>query len=512
MATGAWRLANGELPYRDFWATYPPGQYYVLALLFRLFGPTVLLGRIYGAAVHLAMVALGSYLSGLLGGRPTAVLTWLLLTLLLGPSELPLYPAGPAIVMGLLSCFLACRSIPKPTAARLLLAGGTVGITCLFRYDYGLYAFLAGSVALSAAGRAGLLSSVLRRWLLYSCGVAAIVIPAAGLLLTAIKPGILYQLFVDFPIHVYPRFRGLPYPLPFPQPAEVRALTESFSGFTLWLALVVQAFRKLVFYFPLVALGAAAAELWLQSKPQQGKPSADPRSFPSGCLLASLAVFCAGGLNSVRVRPDLPHMEAPLAIALTFAPLLLVSIGRTGYPLRLALILLGASMAVHGGLSGVARLSERGGAMLRQGTLPRTRGIWLVTEADRALEEAIVFLHATVPAGERVFAGNTRHDSIVMNDVLFYFLIERPPATRYHELHPGVATTDAVQEEIIGELQTGRVGHLLLFDGGTYTEPNDSRRPGSRLLDDFIRARFHPIRQFGPYSVWKANPSSAPAD
>src|SRR5262249_54154576 len=28
---GAWRIAHGQWPYRDFWANYPPGQFVVLA-------------------------------------------------------------------------------------------------------------------------------------------------------------------------------------------------------------------------------------------------------------------------------------------------------------------------------------------------------------------------------------------------------------------------------------------------------------------------------------------------
>ena len=40
--TGAMRVANGEIPHRDFYANYGPAQFYVVALLFKLFGPSVM--------------------------------------------------------------------------------------------------------------------------------------------------------------------------------------------------------------------------------------------------------------------------------------------------------------------------------------------------------------------------------------------------------------------------------------------------------------------------------------
>src|SRR5271157_3432299 len=49
--TDAMRVAAGEVPHRDFYALYSPGQFYVLAGLFDLFGQTVLVERLYDLAV-----------------------------------------------------------------------------------------------------------------------------------------------------------------------------------------------------------------------------------------------------------------------------------------------------------------------------------------------------------------------------------------------------------------------------------------------------------------------------
>ena len=46
MLVAAMRVAAGQIPHRDFYAIYGPGQFYVLAGLFKLFGQTILIERI----------------------------------------------------------------------------------------------------------------------------------------------------------------------------------------------------------------------------------------------------------------------------------------------------------------------------------------------------------------------------------------------------------------------------------------------------------------------------------
>ncbi|MCZ6877710.1 MAG: hypothetical protein O7G29_06180, partial [Acidobacteria bacterium] len=43
------RILKGEIPYRDFWGIYPPGQFYTLALAFNFFGTSLMVERIWEA-------------------------------------------------------------------------------------------------------------------------------------------------------------------------------------------------------------------------------------------------------------------------------------------------------------------------------------------------------------------------------------------------------------------------------------------------------------------------------
>lgn len=112
-------------------------------------------------------------------------------------------------------------------------------------------------------------------------------------------------------------------------------------------------------------------------------------------------------------------------------------------------------------------------------------------------------------SGEReaVFVASATHDRIFVNDVSLYFLAERPIPTRYHELHPGVATTRPVQQEIINELQTNEVKWLFVVDWPNPNEPNDSAKSsGITDLDEYIHKNYQAQEQFGIYQLWQKKP------
>ncbi|MCL4529741.1 MAG: hypothetical protein M1282_10020, partial [Chloroflexi bacterium] len=69
-------------------------------------------------------------------------------------------------------------------------------------------------------------------------------------------------------------------------------------------------------------------------------------------------------------------------------------------------------------------------------------------------EQAVEYIKTHTDEDEPIFVGNQQHDRIVVNDVGFYFLANRPNASRYAELFPGVVTTLEVQKEIVQSMKT----------------------------------------------------------
>ena len=101
--------------------------------------------------------------------------------------------------------------------------------------------------------------------------------------------------------------------------------------------------------------------------------------------------------------------------------------------------------------------------------------------------------------------GNGRHDRVVQNDVMFYFLSERRSATKYHELHPGQVTTEPVQRAVINELQGNGVRYAVVFVGNDdLVEPNASAISSNvALLDAFLASRYRLVKEFGNYKILK---------
>jgi 4-amino-4-deoxy-L-arabinose transferase-like glycosyltransferase len=57
IVSGAARILRGQHPYSDFNSGYPPGQFYTVAAVFRIFGPSLLSERVWDSLWRLAIVA-----------------------------------------------------------------------------------------------------------------------------------------------------------------------------------------------------------------------------------------------------------------------------------------------------------------------------------------------------------------------------------------------------------------------------------------------------------------------
>src|SRR6185369_5516681 len=136
---GAMRVMNGDVPYRDFFANYGLAQFYVLAGLFKVFGPSILINRIWVTFFRAATVMLiyaifarmESCRMGMIAAAASAL--WLSAFGVYG------YPVYPCLLMTVLSVYFVlpayCREAGR---APLLLAGGCIGVAALFRPEVGV--------------------------------------------------------------------------------------------------------------------------------------------------------------------------------------------------------------------------------------------------------------------------------------------------------------------------------------------------------------------------------------
>jgi Dolichyl-phosphate-mannose-protein mannosyltransferase len=478
---GAERVLGGDLPYRDFWTAYGPGQYYLLAGVFKIFGTSLLAARMYCVSVEWIVAILAYLISRRLTGPVGGVLSFVSVAVWLNCDRSVLYPVIPALAFALAGFLSLARSASIPN--NIILAGVFTGCATVVRYDLGLYTFIGQSVILVGQSFVGPIGSEkppsqasgkVKRLLIYIVAASAVVLPTFLAFTQVVPRQMLYEIFVDFPLRIYPQFRSIPFPAP-----------QNFG---------------LIYGLPLLILITSAVflpSMWLRYRPRNTE----------NCLAVGLVLFGFAVFLSVRVRPDILHMVVPMVAPLILVPWL-VQVMNASRTSRFAFISFSILL-----LMCVGRLmfdcTRRDVLYWRNGRaaefvpvrINRATGISMRRDTD-GLVEAVHYIQQKAPAGEPIYVGNTRHDEIFLNNALFYFLSGRRSATRFSELHPGIATTYKVQSEIIEEIKRQKVTYVVLWKAPRSSEPNrSSESSGVTILDDFIKANYEPIAGFGDYLI-----------
>ena len=480
----ATRVLAGETPYCDFWSMHPPGTTWLLAGAFRVFGSTLGVER----AVKLAVVALAAVLVFLLA-RLAARAGWAaaaaLLFVVLPTQTLSLRSRDTGLVLVLATLLAACAPTDRPRR-RALLAGLLAGLTIWFKQDFVAAAAAAGAIAVAAQAvrdapaprrfRAALVDALVP----FTAGLAA---GMATLAATLAVRGTFKEFFeqaILFPATSFGRFRSIPLSLRFEQFAEVLG-----RGISSNVALNAGAVPILF----LAVLAAAVAGIACGGRLL--RRGAGGTTSSASALLAS-SVACLLLLAAPWQRADLEHLNPALALAL-------VALATLAGPRESA----GARRFFFaGGAAGFAAV-----ALLALAAPSAARGVAIPAD----LAAAARFVRANSGPGEPIFVGNDRHDRLVYNAPLVYFLAGRPNATRYDNLHPGVATMRAVQEEIVRSLEASGARWIVLWEGPPPGEPNESSiSSGVVVLDKWIARRSREAARFGSFRVMKVEEPATP--
>jgi hypothetical protein len=487
---------EGDLPYRDFWGMYAPGQFYALAGLFKLFGSSVLVERMWDIAIRASLTTLVFLWARRLGAGGYSYAAWLAVLVLLAGFGNHGFPVPPALLFAFVSGYLVLDALDRPRpAGRLVAAGVAAGIAALFRHDLGFYAVLAEALLLAWWVPRRLVGTLTP----LALGAGAIV-GAAAIFLLAQMPArdLWFNLFV-VPSTIYPRMRALPFP-PFPDPRALMGDDPALRIFN----------DGVHAYLPL--LGAAATLAWLAFASRTG--TQDPLRR-AGILL--LALFTLTFYLKGLVRTHDTHLIQSVIPVTVLCAVLLARMRP-----RLVSMTLGAIVAVmllaQPARTGLTALADNIDALrtVRNETGLRL-GIARLCAPPAGLDRARCFLprpddariaqliQSRTQPNEPVYVGTTGHDRIFVNNILLQYIMARPAATKWHELHPGIQTTAAIQTEMIAELKARNVRHLVLSaEWVDAREPNESAVSSSiMLLDDYIKANFEETDKFGAVSIWR---------
>jgi hypothetical protein len=503
-AVGAERVLAGEIPYRDFWTMYAPGQFYLLALLFRIFGTHILVERVAAAVICSAAACICYRLTRNFGGSGWSALACA------GIFGAAIYNTGyfknlgtypPTIFFILIALNLITLYYKLNKLSYLVAAGLITGVVVVFKHDVGAYTAVAITAGLAAHHvlTAGLKRSQVYSFLLklisYSAGFTVIVLPLSIWIAMVAGSDALQDLII-FPLTDFPLARPEAYPglLPFwvynPSP----------------LILLHNFFTYLIFAMPfgLFLLGLAATGLAIARR----KPEAAALgiTFSIGYLLhyraahiqinthlITMSLYAAwlGIMFYREVKPGFSTRR--LSLAARWLPAVWV----VGWFLSLAAL-------------PVYNAWKKWPTETAELSLAKLSGFRVSPERARALAELSAFVETHVPPDQKLFVGLQRHDAIVIGDALPYFMLNRPSATRYQELHPAIADTARVQREMIADLQNEHVPLIILkyifsdeeLDGVKQDLLKNLPDVGATDLDEFIHQNYMKVQKFDAYEVW----------
>jgi hypothetical protein len=507
--TGAMRVAAKAVPHRDFYANYGPRQFYILAALFDLFGQTVFVERMYSLAVRAGIVCCVYLIGSRLTRLPCNLVMTALCLLWIGVAQYPAYPIWPSLLLILVSIWVTIPIFYGTYSPWRLAFGGVLGGACvLFRYDMGLMMLAVMSAALTMFGLTdrGASGARLRHtfsMLVPFCGAsgAVVVLLGAAYVKLGIVEDFIFQIFT-YPSQNYREMRGLPFPS---------------------LILNGRINQEMIVYMPPVTIVCFIMSTWSQYFRRRVNIVS-----PGEIWVSSLVALMAFGLYFKGiVRISVPHMISsivPAFIVLGYVIDRQLMGKRMFARSALALAVIVAIIFVivpsliaanHARVLAFANLSDAGKTIRSAISNDRRSGgddpCKPQNNLDRALcyrlsagsIETARFITANTTPDQRIFVGNDLNDKTFANDNSLYFLSGRQPATKWSQFDPGLQNSDAIQAEMVQELERNKPPLIILdeqFDN--VVEPNaGAKHSGVHLLDDFIHRNYQRTAYYEPYII-----------
>ena len=428
---GAQRILQGQVLYRDFFSFLTPGSYYWMALLFRICGSSILVGRsvllVYGGVFSVLTYVLAHRLSS----RWSALFASYIVTVTCLPFRFVVHHNWDSTLLAYLALYCAVLLLERDHWVWSLGTGLFAALTFLFEQSKGtglILGLLAGFFVALPRDR-------LRR-LLRAPQAAAL---ATGFALPFIATLSYFAAKRSLPQMLsgwtWPAFHySLANKLPYGHIVVSSPESALFTGS--WISHLIIFFVIgpciLLPMAPILSLGFLG---WSILKPSRNKVLGEKRT-----ILVMICAVASGLLSSILLtgRADFTHLNY---LAPVFYLVLAWLIGGWNIPARL-----GSSIKPIFVFWVLLSATAFGAAML-WGTLqahyklPTARG----TLRTAVSESGLQYLQAHIAPGEKIL--------VYPYEPLFYYLTATFSATHFDFLQPGMHTPDQFQE-VVRELES----------------------------------------------------------
>lgn len=477
--TNALRILNGDIPHRDYWAAYPPGTSFTLAVAFSLFEPSLIVARFVNLGWTL-ILAFSIFLC-LRRFAPTLIglSVVILASLWVSAAIYPSYSVLPALALTFLALAFLGGAIKAESSACSVIGGCVAGSITLFRHDFSAYLFV--SLVLSLLVCVVMKPSSrhmpeFKKAALFILSFLVAAILLLSIMLTKVGWEDFFQQAILFPAKGMREYRHLPVP----------GFFDFFqSKKSQWV---------LAWIVP-IGVFVGCVHIFISHRENSLFTQMVIRMFALMAILLTL---------QAHNRLDYPHAAPSMIFLFCFFSVIMgakpqnISIIRNSFGIAFVVAFSLFSMLItirHVGISCTYRCI----------THPEN---FFCIPVDNNQIEVVNFINHNAAQDDYVFVGNTYHDRILINDASLYFLLRKSIPVKWNEMHPGIVTTKPVQEEIVNALNTKEVHFVVLADMPESKEKNlSSISSNVHLLDDFIKDNYSPVFSNTRYSILKRTSS-----
>ena len=483
---GALRILRGEVPYRDFFSFLTPGSFYLLALLFKMFGasfavarlPLIFFGAVFSAVNYLLARRVCSF--------GNALTVAVLVTLTTVPYRFLVLHNWDSTLWACLAVYCAVRLLETADWKWGFGAGSFASLTFVFEQSKGTGLCLGLGLGLLAIA----LMNNSRRWL-GKAQLAALILglvwPIGSVLGYFAAHHALRVMLTDWiwPLQHYSLANRVPYGY---QNWSDRSRHLLFGTGSWWVRLVKVVIISPGFIVPVLPLIAVGLCLyWTVKMQRDGKASAKSSYYVLVTAALSGLLF-----SVVTVRADIIHFMYLLPL---FGLVLAWVIDGRDIPgrafmaarpyLRRYIVIAFALMA----------MPLLGRALKANEKIVTRRGVIAMPAKDAVID----YVQARVAPGEPIL--------VYPYLPLYNYLTGTHSPTRYEYFQPGMNTRDQA-DEMVRQLETQRV-RIVLFES-SFTDKISNSWPRTPLpaiandpVADYIAREYRSCRILNSPSDWR---------
>jgi Dolichyl-phosphate-mannose-protein mannosyltransferase len=436
---GAERILRGQIPYRDFFASYTLGSFYQAAVLFKLFGDSFVVARTALLAYAGIFAAITYLLARRVYGRSAALFAAALLIFGAMPSSFLVLHNWDSTLFAILAIYCAQRLLDSPNRIWPLLLGFTAALTLLTEESKGAGLLLGLAIAAAALSlvHGNRQFACSKNICLAALGFAIPCLRTLGFFASKHVAAAMLETWL-WPLRHYREANRVTYGFPLISAGDLRQMYTSGP----WgQRIFIMFFSAPLFLIPALALLVVAVTLYaIVLRARTGPSKALDVRVLGGCIF--FGVF----LSTLVGRTDLSHLQFLMPLYLYLVPSLL-DIKHPGveslYKARpfLAWLLLFSFAGF-----GIAELLKAGTATAKFDT---RRGMVKTVSAD----EVIRYVQDNVAAGQHLY--------IHPYQPLYYYMTGTVNPTHFDVLQPGMATADQYQSTV-HDLEADQTPYVLL--------------------------------------------------